>query len=49
MNNERRIVKGAATLPYGLPVDGLPENPYPQELWDAKVNQVWDFVTRRYA
>lgn len=21
----------------------------PQELWDAKVNQVWDFVLRRYA
>jgi type I restriction enzyme R subunit len=27
----------------------LPEQPYPQGLWDAKVEQVWDFVLRRYA
>ncbi|KKC32647.1 type I restriction endonuclease subunit R [Devosia psychrophila] len=27
----------------------LPENPYPQALWDSKVEQVWDFVLRRYA
>lgn len=27
----------------------LPETPYPQALWDSKVEQVWDFVLRRYA
>jgi len=27
----------------------LPEEPYPDVLWNAKVSQVWDFVTRRYA
>ncbi|UOK69357.1 type I restriction enzyme endonuclease domain-containing protein [Ancylobacter polymorphus] len=27
----------------------LPDEPYPQALWDAKVTQVWDFVLRRYA
>lgn len=27
----------------------LPESPYPQALWDSKVEQVWDFVLQRYA
>ncbi len=27
----------------------LPQEPYPDALWSAKVSQVWDFVTRRYA
>lgn len=27
----------------------LPESPYPQALWNSKVEQVWDFVLRRYA
>ncbi|BDW81100.1 hypothetical protein MACH24_05380 [Erythrobacter sp. Dej080120_24] len=27
----------------------LPEDPYPKDLWDAKVDQVWDFVLRRYS
>ena len=27
----------------------LPEQPYPAELWQAKVEQVWDFVLSRYA
>ena len=27
----------------------LPQEPYPDALWNAKVDQVWDFVTRRYA
>jgi type I restriction enzyme R subunit len=30
-------------------LNDLPEQPYPQGLWDTKVDQVWDFVTRRYA
>ncbi len=27
----------------------LPEQPYPMDLWQAKVDQVWDFVLSRYA
>ena len=27
----------------------LPEDPYPEELWNGKVQQVWDFVMHRYA
>ena len=27
----------------------LPEEPYPSELWQTKVEQVWDFVLTRYA
>ncbi len=27
----------------------LPEEPYPEPLWNAKVDQVWDFVLQRYA
>ena len=27
----------------------LPEEPYPKELWDTKVNEVWDFVLQRYS
>ncbi|MCF8985335.1 HsdR family type I site-specific deoxyribonuclease [Pseudomonas syringae] len=27
----------------------LPEEPYPDALWNTKVGQVWEFVTRRYA
>jgi type I restriction enzyme R subunit len=30
-------------------LNALPEEPYPQDIWDAKVNQVWDFVLQRYA
>ncbi|HMP61663.1 MAG TPA: type I restriction endonuclease subunit R [Phenylobacterium sp.] len=30
-------------------LDELPQDPYPQSLWDTKVEQVWDFVLRRYA
>lgn len=26
----------------------LPEEPYPEAVWDGKVEQVWDFVLRRY-
>jgi len=29
-------------------LNGLPETPYPDQLWNAKVEQVWDFVTTRY-
>jgi type I restriction enzyme, R subunit len=27
----------------------LPEEPYPEAVWNAKVNQVWGFVLQRYA
>lgn len=27
----------------------LPEEPYPETVWLAKVDQVWDFVLQRYA
>ncbi len=27
----------------------LPEDPYPESLWNAKVDQVWEFVLQRYA
>jgi len=27
----------------------LPEEPYPEPLWNAKVDQVWDFILQRYA
>lgn len=30
-------------------LNDLPEQPYPQGLWDTKVERVWEFVTRRYA
>jgi type I restriction enzyme, R subunit len=30
-------------------LDQLPQEPYPVELWQAKVEQVWDFVLSRYA
>lgn len=29
-------------------LNDLPEQPYPQGLWDTKVERVWEFVTRRY-
>lgn len=30
-------------------LNALPEDPYPDALWNAKVDQVWDFVLQRYA
>ena len=27
----------------------LPEEPYPEAMWNAKIDQVWDFVLQRYA
>jgi type I restriction enzyme R subunit len=30
-------------------LNDLPEEPYPQEVWDGKVGQIWDFVLKRYA
>ncbi len=41
--------RGAVWTAIRQRLNELPENPYPQVLWDSKVEQVWDFVLRRYA
>lgn len=41
--------RGAVWTAIRQRLNELPETPYPQVLWDAKVEQVWDFVLRRYA
>lgn len=41
--------RGAVWTEIRQRLNALPENPYPQALWDSKVEQVWDFVLRRYA
>lgn len=40
--------RGAVWTEIRQRLNELPETPYPQSLWDTKVNQVWDFVLRRY-
>ena len=32
-----------------LALNDLPQEPYPDDLWQAKVDRVWEFVTQRYA
>ena len=41
--------RGAVWTAIRSRLNDLPEQPYPQHLWDTKVDQVWDFVLRRYA
>lgn len=41
--------RGAVWTEIRQRLNALPENPYPQALWDNKVEQVWDFVLRRYS
>lgn len=41
--------RGAVFSEIRVRLNELPEEPYPQALWDTKVAQVWDFVLRRYA
>jgi type I restriction enzyme R subunit len=41
--------RGAVWTEIRQRLNELPENPYPQTLWDTKVGQVWEFVLRRYA
>ncbi|TBY75802.1 type I restriction endonuclease subunit R [Rhizobium leguminosarum bv. viciae] len=41
--------RGAVWTEIRQRLNELPENPYPQTLWDSKVEQVWDFVLHRYA
>jgi hypothetical protein len=30
-------------------VNELPEEPYPEQIWNEKVDAVWQFVYRRYS
>ncbi|WDF73934.1 type I restriction endonuclease subunit R [Novosphingobium sp. KACC 22771] len=32
-----------------LALNDLPQEPYPDDLWNAKVDRVWEFVTQRYS
>lgn len=41
--------RGAVWTEIRQRLNELPENLYPQSLWDNKVEQVWEFVLRRYA
>ncbi len=41
--------RGAVLSEIRQKLNALPEAPYPQDLWDMKVGQVWDFVLQRYA
>ena len=41
--------RGAVWTAIRQRLNELPEAPYPQDLWEMKVNQVWDFVLQRYA
>lgn len=41
--------RGAVWSEIRLRLNELPQEPYPDALWNAKVSQVWGFVTRRYA
>lgn len=41
--------RGAVWTEIRKRLNELPENPYPQALWDSKVERIWDFVLRRYA
>ena len=41
--------RGAVWTAIRQRLNELPEDAYPQHLWDMKVNQVWDFVLQRYA
>ncbi|NGM51919.1 type I restriction endonuclease subunit R [Caulobacter sp. 602-2] len=41
--------RGAVWSEIRVKLNDLPEEPYPQDLWDAKVHQVWDFVLTRYS
>ena len=41
--------RGAVWTEIRSRLNELPEEPYPQALWDAKVGQVWEFVLQRYS
>lgn len=41
--------RGAVWTEIRMRLNDLPEQPYPEALWNAKVGRVWDFVLQRYA
>jgi len=41
--------RGAVWTAIRQRLNELPEAPYPEALWNTKVDQVWDFVLQRYA
>ncbi len=41
--------RGAVWTTIRQRLNELPETPYPEELWNAKVDRVWEFVLQRYA
>ncbi len=41
--------RGAVWTAIRLRLNELPQEPYPDDLWNAKVDQVWSFVLQRYA
>lgn len=40
--------RGAVWTELRVQLNALPEEPYPEPVWNAKVDQVWDFVLNRY-
>lgn len=40
--------RGAVWSEIRMRLNELPEEPYPQAMWDAKVDRVWEFVLGRY-
>lgn len=40
--------RGAVWTELRMQLNHLPEEPYPETLWNAKVNQVWEFLQVRY-
>jgi len=41
--------RGAVLSEIRVKLNELPEEPYPQQIWDGKVGQIWNFVLQRYA
>ena len=41
--------RGAVWTEIRVNLNELPVEPYPQDLWDGKVGQLWEFVLQRYA
>jgi type I restriction enzyme R subunit len=41
--------RGAVLSEIRVKLNELPEEPYPQEIWDGKVGQIWNFVLQRYS
>lgn len=41
--------RGAVWTELRVQLNALPEEPYPEPVWNTKVGEVWDFVLQRYA